>query len=253
MLTFFRRIRQGLLTQNRFSKYMLYAIGEIVLVVIGILIALWINNLNVENQQRKERDALITDLKEELSENLAEFKERRSKLNETNKNLIKVLNFSADQEVTLPLDSIKPYVSRALTFSAPELKNSRLSSAKWSGSFDLLSEDLATSFTSYETAINNYRNFLDATIFTFSDEWTQLLIKFNALQEFHGYAYPGIELTAHPELTLAHQELYRYTTDPVTYQKLYKYYVSTMVEAAWLQTVMDRIEDTLSLIQEEQQ
>ena len=46
MIKFFRKIRQKLLTENKFSKYLIYAIGEIVLVVIGILIALQINNWN---------------------------------------------------------------------------------------------------------------------------------------------------------------------------------------------------------------
>jgi len=48
MIQFFRKIRKSLLTENRFSKYLLYAIGEIILVVMGILIALWINNKNEE-------------------------------------------------------------------------------------------------------------------------------------------------------------------------------------------------------------
>ncbi len=51
MIKFFRKIRQQLLTENKFSKYLLYAIGEIVLVVIGILIALQINTWN-ENRKR---------------------------------------------------------------------------------------------------------------------------------------------------------------------------------------------------------
>ncbi len=46
MIHFFRRIRRGLLAENKFKKYLLYAIGEIILVVIGILIALQINNAN---------------------------------------------------------------------------------------------------------------------------------------------------------------------------------------------------------------
>ena len=46
MIKFFRKIRRQLLTQNKFSKYLLYAIGEIVLVVVGILIALSVNNWN---------------------------------------------------------------------------------------------------------------------------------------------------------------------------------------------------------------
>jgi hypothetical protein len=51
MIKFFRKIRQQLLSQNRLGKYLLYAIGEILLVVIGILIALQINNWN---EQRKK-------------------------------------------------------------------------------------------------------------------------------------------------------------------------------------------------------
>ena len=46
MLTFFRRIRKGLLGSGATSKYLLYAIGEVALVVVGILIALQINNWN---------------------------------------------------------------------------------------------------------------------------------------------------------------------------------------------------------------
>lgn len=49
MIKFFRKIRQRLLTENKFSKYLLYAIGEIILVVIGILIAININNTNEAN------------------------------------------------------------------------------------------------------------------------------------------------------------------------------------------------------------
>lgn len=46
MIQFFRKTCQKLLTENKFSKYLLYAIREIVLVVIGVLIALQINNKN---------------------------------------------------------------------------------------------------------------------------------------------------------------------------------------------------------------
>ena len=44
MIKFFRKVRQKLLSENKFSKYLLYAIGEIVLVVIGILITLQFKN-----------------------------------------------------------------------------------------------------------------------------------------------------------------------------------------------------------------
>ncbi|SKB83768.1 DUF6090 family protein [Maribacter arcticus] len=60
MIKLFRKIRQRLLTENKFSKYFLYAIGEIVLVVIGILIALQINNWNEWSKDRvKEKEVLV--------------------------------------------------------------------------------------------------------------------------------------------------------------------------------------------------
>ncbi|MBO0329834.1 DUF6090 family protein [[Muricauda] lutisoli] len=50
MIKFFRKIRQQLLAENKFGKYLTYAIGEIVLVVIGILFALQINKWKENNE-----------------------------------------------------------------------------------------------------------------------------------------------------------------------------------------------------------
>ncbi|WP_412560793.1 DUF6090 family protein [Winogradskyella sp. MIT101101] len=80
MIKFFRQIRYNLMNQNKASKYFKYAIGEIILVVIGILIALSINNWNEEiNSKKKERLALIeilTDLEYNIVE-LDSVKSRR--------------------------------------------------------------------------------------------------------------------------------------------------------------------------------
>ena len=54
MLKFYRNIRRRLLRENRFTRYLLYAIGEVILVVIGILIALQVNNWNQERLHKKE-------------------------------------------------------------------------------------------------------------------------------------------------------------------------------------------------------
>jgi len=69
MIKFFRRIRQRLLSENKLSKYLLYAIGEIVLVVIGILIALQINNWNEERKLEDQRQQLISSLLEDFEYN----------------------------------------------------------------------------------------------------------------------------------------------------------------------------------------
>ncbi|NNL01889.1 MAG: hypothetical protein HKP39_06400 [Eudoraea sp.] len=63
MINFFRKIRQKLLTENKFSKYILYAIGEIALVVIGILIALQVNIWNETRKSQELFDSYISQLK----------------------------------------------------------------------------------------------------------------------------------------------------------------------------------------------
>lgn len=69
MIKFFRKIRQKLLTENKLSKYLLYAIGEIVLVMIGILMALQVNNWNEYKKDRKVENKLLIELKENLNIN----------------------------------------------------------------------------------------------------------------------------------------------------------------------------------------
>ena len=66
MLTFFRRIRKGLLDGGATSKYLLYAIGEIALVVIGILIALQINNWNENRKVHQELNSSLEKMYKDL-------------------------------------------------------------------------------------------------------------------------------------------------------------------------------------------
>ena len=63
-----------MLTENKFSKYLIYAIGEIVLVVIGILIALSINNWNENRKLRKVELNLLSDIRTNLISNYNTFK-----------------------------------------------------------------------------------------------------------------------------------------------------------------------------------
>ncbi|MCF4101907.1 DUF6090 family protein [Gillisia sp. M10.2A] len=65
-MKFFRKIRQKLFTESKFSKYLIYAIGEIILVVIGILIALTINNYNQNQLIKAKEQKYLKGLKEEF-------------------------------------------------------------------------------------------------------------------------------------------------------------------------------------------
>jgi len=84
MIKFFRKIRQNLLMENKTGKYFKYAIGEIVLVVIGILIALGINNWN-ENRKKETlkneyTTALINDYKKDTIQLNTRLKTNRDRV-----------------------------------------------------------------------------------------------------------------------------------------------------------------------------
>ena len=110
MINFFRKIRQKLLAENKVSKYLIYAIGEIVLVVIGILIALSINNWNEERKRKSLIRTYIASLQADLRNDIElltpeisyiefdwkknkSYSSRLSSSNATNDTLIKIARY----------------------------------------------------------------------------------------------------------------------------------------------------------------
>jgi len=109
MIKFFRNIRQNLLMENNTGKYFKYAIGEIILVVIGILIALQINNWN---EFRKERVVESNILKEILINLDSDLKSLDLKINESNKFLTHSVEVLQHLQNKTPItDSLKYYYS----------------------------------------------------------------------------------------------------------------------------------------------
>ena len=74
MIKFFRHIRKSLLNEGKTSKYFKYAIGEIVLVVIGILIALQINNWNQGRIEQNKEQTYLANIKRDLENQLKSIK-----------------------------------------------------------------------------------------------------------------------------------------------------------------------------------
>jgi hypothetical protein len=71
MIKFFHKIRQKLLREGKTTRYLKYAIGEIVLVVIGILIALSINNWNQERQNCLKEEGYLENLERDLNNQIS--------------------------------------------------------------------------------------------------------------------------------------------------------------------------------------
>ncbi len=76
MIKFFRRIRQNLLSEGKTGKYFKYAIGEIILVVIGILIALSINNWNEGRKEIEQEQTILKQLKTDYEANLIQLENK---------------------------------------------------------------------------------------------------------------------------------------------------------------------------------
>ncbi|MFL1013224.1 hypothetical protein [Flavisericum labens] len=72
MIKFFRKIRQNLLSEGKTGKYIKYAFGEIILLVIGILIALQLNNFNEKRKINNDIESVFSLLENELETNIKE-------------------------------------------------------------------------------------------------------------------------------------------------------------------------------------
>jgi hypothetical protein len=159
MINFFRKIRQRLLTENKFSKYLLYAIGEIVLVVIGILIALSINNWNINRISDKQMIIYLGSLKKDLSIDTLNFSKainNYSKEVDIRNNLMPLSNYE-----NIPTDSIfqliVPYygTQRSISNTFNKITNSGITQISKN---DSLSQKI---YDYYTTRFENFNGLLD--------------------------------------------------------------------------------------------
>lgn len=103
------------MTENKFNKYLLYAIGEIVLVVFGILIALSINNWNESRKQRQKEIVNLLELKKGLENDLiTEFIPGINRYNYMEEASKKLSGFYTNTE-TIPIDSLSRYFRVSLS------------------------------------------------------------------------------------------------------------------------------------------
>ncbi len=93
MLRFFSKIRKSLLDEGKVARYTKYAIGEIFLVVVGILIALQINNWNEARKDRVQEQELLLQLKGEYESNLAELDQKIKMRNKIIVSAFKLLEY----------------------------------------------------------------------------------------------------------------------------------------------------------------
>ncbi len=115
MISFFRRIRQQLLSQSKVSKYLLYALGEIALVMIGILLAVQVNEWNTHRRERKEEQQVLRQLKTEFETNRAQIQDKILLHREIVSSGLRILEIIDAPDKRIPMDSLYFNLNRTLT------------------------------------------------------------------------------------------------------------------------------------------
>ncbi len=114
MIKFFRVIRKEQLKQNKTFQYLIYAIGEIVLVVIGILIALQINNWNEKEKAHINEVYILNEILKNSEEDIEIVNEIIYKREKAKSSIDSLRKFLINQQMSV--DSVQEYLKNLLTF-----------------------------------------------------------------------------------------------------------------------------------------
>jgi hypothetical protein len=176
MLKFFRTIRKKLIGQDNVRKYLLYAIGEILLVVIGILIALQINTWNEDQKKERARnqfeEALILELEKDrlLLVQSLEVLEKRIAILKTLKQRINAPGATLDTLdyiIRLEYDpSFRAYVS---------LNKNTFSTLSATGQIALFDATVADEIQNYYQSVISNENFMAAQVDFYRDMFATYL------------------------------------------------------------------------------
>ena len=265
MIKFFRKIRQrtvapnginDMIKENRVSKYMLYAIGEIILVVIGILIALQINNWNEERIKHVERQQLISAILEDFEynretlnnngvpaielalENMSLFFQLMEQETELNQgHLLPSIPVSVDslRRIAIPFFQSFPYNANLTS----------LNEASSSGKLSLLkNKDLFKKFTLFEMYHDEYRNL--------TDEFTSAYYN-GCLWEIRKTVAPDVLAGSNAMPELSYTQYKKIMDQPLAQTALYNSQLMSFNKRSIIKDMLKTSEEIISILQEMQQ
>ncbi|HEY5688165.1 MAG TPA: DUF6090 family protein [Yeosuana sp.] len=145
MIKLFRNIRQNLIIENKTGKYLKYAIGEIVLVVIGILIALQINNWNEERKRLRQENTILLSLKFDFLESKNRLQETMKQQKVSINRCIALIEMFEGKRPIAPNDTIKKFLTfGAYTWFREELVTGAYDALINAGDSELIKNDELT-------------------------------------------------------------------------------------------------------------
>jgi hypothetical protein len=161
MIKFFRNIRQTLMNEGKTSTYLKYAIGEIVLVVIGILIALQINNWNEQRKDNIKENRIVKSLYNEFIDNYQYIDARKQGFtNSHERSGLALLKLCSQNHADISPDSLLTLIEKSFFAPGYSPKVSTFRRIINNEEFNLIQQD------SLKSLLNQYEAVLELTFFT---------------------------------------------------------------------------------------
>ncbi len=117
MITFFRNIRQKLVSENKTAKYLKYALGEIALVMIGILLAMQINNWNQNRLHKNEFNNILETINQDLKRDTLVAGSLIKYYTQIEKSSMKIINKKVNRNNYKKHPEVRSLVSRYRSFT----------------------------------------------------------------------------------------------------------------------------------------
>lgn len=178
MLKLFRKIRQSLLSENKYSKYLIYAIGEILLVVIGILIALQINNWNEDKKHKTTRKIYSKRLLDDIATNSIEYEHYTELLSNRHKGIsnYRELIKNGGLRIQQLNDSLSNYSNFKMGYNPASATYDDLIST---GNIVLFSDDEKAAIFNYYRMLEYFEEIIDENEAERNNERTKSLLYLN--------------------------------------------------------------------------
>jgi hypothetical protein len=173
MISFFRKIRQKLLAENRVTRYLIYAIGEIFLVVIGILIALQVNNWNENRKAVLFEKEILSLIDQNLERDVGLLSEELQKAKQaialTDRLLLSV-------SLNLIDDSLNHWMGKIISFERFRSQASAFEVLKARGVGSIRDKELQLALISYyDVNVYEVDQSLEDVEFAFNTDWIPVI------------------------------------------------------------------------------
>lgn len=180
MIKFFSKIRYSLIEQNKSGKYFKYTIGEIILVVIGILIALSINNWNENRKNSIKEMPFLEGFKNDLMANKTELNRVIKKAEITSNSSDSILKLKRGELDSLGIKSFVRFMMDATGFTVYQTQEVTIQDIMGSGNLDVISNDsIRLAIGSWQANLKDVREWeeLDKNSYAIYNEYLENHVK----------------------------------------------------------------------------